>query len=383
MHSDCIAIRLRLPGLVVLGAREWKDCIEVVARYSNEDGVCPRCGRSTWQVHQWRRQRKRDARLWGKSVWILLWKRRFRCRKCCKVFTEADPACGRFRRTTGRLRRQVAREAEEASVRAVARWHGVSEGLVQRSWLEAHRRPARWGPPRFLGVDGFCVRRPGRMWTGLWDVGAKVPLAVAASQRQKDLEGVLESLARPEKVEAVVMDLAEPYRQAVQMVLPDVAIVADKFHVVALVQRALRKVRAGRRQRGNVASLLDRGVERLSPGERERLAEALAADPRLATAWALKEELRGVYRSRTYQEASTSLAQWLEAAKSSGLPPFARVAGTIQRWREEVLSYWRFPLTNALVEGKHNRVKVIKRRAYGYRNDQVFLLRFLNLIHTD
>ena len=179
------------------------------------------------------------------------------------------------------------------------------------------------------------------------------------------------------------MDLAEPYRQAVQMVLPDAAIVADKFHVIALGQQALRKVRAGRRQRGNVASLLDRGVERLSQGGRERLGEALAADPRLATAWALKEELRGVYRSHTYQEASTGLAQWFEAAKTSGLLPFARVGGTIQRWREEVLNYWHFPLTNALVEGKHNRVKALKRRAYGYRNDQVFLLRFLNLIHTD
>jgi transposase len=73
----------------------------------------------------------------------------------------------------------------------------------------------------------------------------------------------------------------------------------------------------------------------------------------------------------------------LEAAWSSGLPSFGRLAGTIEKWREEVLNYWRFPLTNALVEGKHNRVKVMKRRAYGYRNRRVFLLRFLNLVHTD
>jgi len=57
VHNDCIAIRLRLPGLAVLGVREWEGCIEVVARYSSEEGVCPRCGRSTWQVHQWHQQR--------------------------------------------------------------------------------------------------------------------------------------------------------------------------------------------------------------------------------------------------------------------------------------------------------------------------------------
>ena len=383
MHKDNIRIRLRLPGLVVLGSKEWRDHIEVVARYSNEEAVCPVCGRSTWQVHQWHGQRKRDAKLWGKPVWVLLWKRRFRCRICCKVFTEADPACGRWRRTTRRLRYRVARQANEASVRAVVRWHGVSEGLVQRSWLEAWRRPAREGPPVLLGMDGFCVRRPGRMWTGLWDLQAKAPVAVVPGQRQRDVEGMLDGLPRPEKVQAVVIDLAEAYRQAVQMVLPQAAIVADKFHVIALAHQALREVRAGRRQRGNTAALIDRGVERLSDQEGQRLAQALGADPRLASAWALKEELRHVYRSCTPEEAAQRLDRWLRTARDSGLPSFARVAGSLQRWREELLNYWRFPITNALVEGKHNRVKVLKRRAYGYRNSRTFLLRLLNLIHTD
>ena len=316
-------------------------------------------------------------------MWLLLWKRRFRCRICRKVFTELDPACGRWRRTTRRLRQKVAHQANEASVRAVAHWHGVSESLVQRSWLEAWRRPVRWGPPIFVGMDGFCVRRPGQMWTGLWDLRERVPVAAVAGQRQRDAEGMLEGLPRPEKVQAVVMDLAEAYRQAVQMVLPQAAIVADKFHVIALGHQALREVRAGRRQRGSTAALMDRGAERLSHQERQRLAQALATDPRLATAWALKEQLRGVYRSQTYQEAAERLGSWLQAAKASGLPSFARAAGSLQRWREEVLNYWHFPLTNALVEGKHNRLKVLKRRAYGYRNDSTFLLRILNLVHTD
>lgn len=383
MQPDSITIRLRLPGLVVLGGKEWPDRIEVVARYGNEEALCPACGRWTWQVHQWRQQRKRDARLWGKPVWILLWKRRFRCRRCQKVFTEADPACGRYRRTTGRLRRLVAEEAEEASVRAVARRHGVSEGLVQRSWLEAHPPPAHRGPPILLGLDAFSVARPKEMWTGFWDLQRRVPLTAMSGEGQREVQPVLDGLPRPEVVQAVVMDLHEPYRQAVQMALPQAAIVADKFHVIALGQRALRKVRQGRRQRGNLAWLLDRGVERLKAGERARLAQALAAQPELARAWALKEGLRSLYRSHSKADASGRLEAWLEAARRSGLPSFRRLAGTVERWREEILNYWRFPLSNALVEGKHNRVKVLKRKAYGYRNRRTFLLRILNLVHTD
>jgi len=179
------------------------------------------------------------------------------------------------------------------------------------------------------------------------------------------------------------MDLHEPYRQAVQTALPKAAVVADKFHVIALAQDALREVRRGRRQRGNLAWLLDRGVERLKAEERRRLTVALAGQPELARAWALKEELRSLYRSPSYQDAAQGLDGWLQSAWSSRLPSFQRLAGTVQRWREEILNYWRFPLTNALVEGKHSRVKVMKRCGYGYRNRSVFLLRFLNLAHTD
>ena len=384
MHTDAITVRLRLPGVVVLGAWEREHEIEVMGRYAKEEATCPRCGRSTWQVHQWHRQWKRDAPLWGKRVWVLLWKRRFRCRACRRVFTEDDPACGRRRRTTTRLRRQVSQQAQEANVRAVARWYGVSERLVERSWQETYGQvsPPSW-PHVFLGLDGFCGRRRGRMWTGLWDLEARQPVAVIPRERQGDVQRLLERHVDRETVRAVVIDLAEAYRQALHVVLPDAVVVADKFHVLALAGRALREVRGGRRLRGNLAWLLDRGVERLRPEEHRRLHTALAAHPSLAKAWALKEKLRALYQSPNAAAAEAALAAWLREAEASELAPFQRVAGTLGRWHAEVLNYWRYPITNAMVEGKHNRVKVLKRRAYGYRNDRNFMLRILNLIHTE
>jgi transposase len=70
-------------------------------------------------------------------------------------------------------------------------------------------------------------------------------------------------------------------------------------------------------------------------------------------------------------------------AEASGLEPFQRVSGTLRRWQAEVLDRWQYPLTNAMAEGKHNRVKVLKRRAYGHRHDRNFMLRTLSLIHTE
>ena len=383
MSTNAITVELRLTGLVVLDAAEHADRIEVAAEYGNEEATCPRCGRSTWQVHARRKQRKRDAELWGKPVWVSIWKRRFRCRACHQVFTEDDPVCGRRRRTTLRLREQTAREAQEASVRAVSRWHNVSEGLVQRSWVEAYGAVA---PPSkqhvLLGVDGFCVRRPGVMWTGLWDLESRAPVAVMKGERRVDIQRLLERHADRKTVKAVAMDLAEANRQAVQMVLPEAKIVADKFHVVALVHRALQEVRGGRRLPGNTAWLMHRNVEHLSQADADRLAAELGENPALKTAWLLKEGLRGVYRCGTKEKAEPELEAWIGEARRSSLTPFQRAAKTLKKWSTEILNYWDYPITNAMVEGKHNRVKVLKRRAYGYRNDQTFSLRILNLFHT-
>jgi transposase len=370
--------------LVVLGVEETPRWIEVTVQYEQSEGVCPRCERSTWQVHQWRLQRKRDAKLWGKEVWLALLKRRFRCRRCGKVFTEPDPVCGPRRRTTQRLRSTVARRAREGTVRSVAREEGVSEGLVERSWVEAYAMVAAPSQPHvFLGLDGFCVRRPGRMWTGMWDLEGGKAVAVVPGERQADVERMLERHASRESVRAVVIDLSEAYRQALELVLPEAAIVADKFHVLALAGRALHEVRGETRRPGNLAWLLQRGAEKLNQAERARLLQALSADPRLAHAWGLKEALREVYGKKGREAAAAALANWIEEAEKSDLRPFRRTAGTLRRWQQEVLNYWRYPLTNALVEGKHNRIKALKRRGYGYRNNRSFLLRILSLIHTD
>ena len=92
MQTQAITVELQLAGLLVLGVREDAWTVEVAARYEAEEAACPRCGRTTRQVHQWRQQRKQDADLWEKMVYVLLWKRR-------TVFTADDPGCGSRRRT--------------------------------------------------------------------------------------------------------------------------------------------------------------------------------------------------------------------------------------------------------------------------------------------
>lgn len=114
MQTETITVELGLVGLRVLDLVESEQRLEIAAEYGAEEATCPRRSKPTWRVHQRRKQRKRDLEHWGKPVWLYLWKRRFRCRPCRYVFTEDDPVRGRRRRSTRRLRKQVAAEALEA-----------------------------------------------------------------------------------------------------------------------------------------------------------------------------------------------------------------------------------------------------------------------------
>jgi transposase len=162
--------------------------------------------------------------------------------------------------------------------------------------------------------------------------------------------------------------------------------VADRFHLVRGANTALDSVRRerqrqvgrrrpkGARRSGRsawapelfrVRRLLAKARERLSERERRRLCELFAVDPVIGEAWALKEGFRAIYRAADRAEAEVRLDHFLEAVERAVLPAFSSFALGLALWREELLAYFEEPTTNGYAEGVINKVKVIKRRAYG------------------
>jgi len=117
--------------------------------------------------------------------------------------------------------------------------------------------------------------------------------------------------------------------------------------------------------------------ERLSERERRRLCELFERDPILAQPWGLKEAFRAIYRSQDRDQAEHRLEDFLAAVDRAGLPAFDAFAKGIRRWRTELLAYFDEPTTNGYAEGIINKVKVIKRRAYGVRTFDGFRDRVL------
>ena len=381
MQDDCIAVALGLPELMILGQTELKDHFEVTVRYRVEKVACPHCGSMMVRKHASTFQRKKDRKLRDKIVILTLEKRRFRCLSCGKVFTEPDEIFCPRRRSTKRLRKYLGERASHQVISRVAKEEGVSESLVRRSFTEeaALELGVDEGKPkasRVIGLDEFSVKK--RMFdTTISDIEGRKVLGIVEGCGKSKLERYFTALSDPEIVEVVVMDMHEPFRQAVQMCLPKANIVVDKFHVIVHVNQALDKVRTKLQNREGKGKrwllfhsryLLLRKAESLNDEEKIRLGHLFSYYPELAVAWRLKEGLREWYRSSSRAEAEASLYQWEESVRKSGFKEFRAVLSIFRNWRNEILNYFNHRVTNGFVEGKNNRIKVIKRMAYGYRN---------------
>ena len=390
MQDDCILVALGLPQLQILEQKELENRFEVTVIYRRGEARCPRCGQVTCKEHDRRPQLKQDRRLRDKVVLLRLIKRRFRCLWCGKVFSETDEVFGSRRRSTCRFRSYLGQEALHQTVKRVAQKEQAGEGLVRRCVAEEiGRRIGTKGitqTPEFIGLDEFSVSGRRLYHTAICDlVGREVMEVIEGHGRQK-VEDYLNSLPDAGRVKAVAMDMHEPFRQAVRMSLPQAEGVVDKFHFIKHVNGAVDKVRSraqGGNNRGKKRDLfksrytLLKGSERLKDWERAKLEGLFSIYPELGEAWTLKEGFREWYKAvdRTNAEATLSLLE--RRMTFSSLPELKQLQRTLTNWRQEILNYFDYRITNGFVEGKNNRIKTIKRMAYGYRNMANFRLRIL------
>jgi len=189
------------------------------------------------------------------------------------------------------------------------------------------------------------------------------------------------------------MDMHDSFRQEVQMYLPQAKVVVDKFHLIRHVNDALDKIwsrlQGGRwkevksRELFRSRYILLKSTENLTDRERLNLEELFSMYPELKDAWRLKESFRRWYRTATRAEAEVNLGVFEETIIDATFPEFKHLLPIVRKWRQEILNYFDYRIINGFVEGKNNRIKTIKRMAYGYRNMDNFRLRILDTNFKD
>jgi len=128
---------------------------------------------------------------------------------------------------------------------------------------------------------------------------------------------------------------------------------------------------------GTRAGACSKGRERLTEQQRRSLCELFQREPLLAEAWGLKERFRAIYRSHSREQAEQRLELFLNATERAQIPSFRAFANGLRDWQPELLAYFDQPTTNGYAEGVINKIKVIKRHAYGLPSFDSFRTRIL------
>jgi transposase len=213
---------------------------------------------------------------------------------------------------------------------------------------------------------------------------------VGRSRGREDIRPFFEELGAEGRrwLRAVAMDMNPAYEEELQYQCPLVEIVYDLFHVVAKYGRdVIDRVRvdeANRLRHDKPARKVVKGARWLLLRNREnvkkqsdriRLDELLSANKRLATVYVLKDDLKHLWDYRYEGAALRFWKQWYDRAIRSRIEPLKRFARNLKERIQGVLAHCHWPLHTSLLEGINNRIKVIKRMAYGFRDDVYFFLK--------
>jgi transposase len=379
------------------------DLIFVKLEAKDKSATCPRCGCKSHKLHQNHEHLVQDMPWNGKAVYLQINSRQFKCDKCGKPFTETLEMKPFRRGYTKRFALDIVDRVLSSNILAVAEQTSLSEYQIQNILNDVGKLLRNQIPKNLvkLGIDEISLRKgSGRYCAVLVDLDRHEIIGLLKSRKQDEIREVLMSWGDEvlNSIKLVSMDLSSSYKSIINEVLPEVEIVADRFHVMkqindeldskrkkekrkatAEAEKARSKAKKKEKEeiedalKGSKYPLLKNEVDLLNE-QKEKLEKVKEVSPILAQMHNLKEEFRTIFeKSQNWGEGTLELMDWIEKASNV----YSKSCQTLINWFGEVTGYFEHHISNGCVEGLNNKLKVIKRCGYGFRNFENFELRVL------
>ena len=291
----------------------------------------------------------------------------------------------RFTLLFERLAIDVLRQCDVSGATRILRisWD-AAWGLMERAVTRGRHRKTRTVVRR-IGVDETATAKGHRYLTLVCDLEEGTVEHIAEDRKQESLEGYYAGLAQEQLdgIEAVAMDMWEPYIQATRARVPDAAekIVFDRFHVMGHVAKAVDTVRK-QEHRERMASGDDTlkgskylwlySRENVPARRRDEFNALMRQALKVGRAWAIKEALRRLWHYVSPASGWKFWKRWYFWATHSRLTPIRKAARTVRGHIDNILTYYQHPVTNAMSEGLNSQIQKIKSLACGFRNTQNF-----------
>jgi transposase len=367
-------------------------------RQESENCRCSACG-SAQVVSRGRVERRfRTLPIGSRATFVVLPIPRVECQACGVMRQVKVPFADARRSYTNSFERYALELGRRMTIRDVAKHLGVSWDMIKD--IQKRDLSRRFAKPKLkhlrqIAIDEISIAKGHRYLTVVLDLESGAVVFVGDGKGAKALKPFWKRLRGSKaKIEAVAMDMSPAYREAVSTHLPAAKIVFDRFHVMKLFNEKLSDLRrALHREATDVMQekvlkgtrwLLLKASEDLDKekDEKKKLEEALALNKSLAVAYYLKEDLRQFWEQPGKKFATLFLDGWIKRAESSGIKMLHQMAKTLASHRSGLLAYYDVMITSGPMEGTNNKIKTMKRQAYGFRDKEFFKLKILAIHET-
>lgn len=363
-------------------------------RRKKPEYVCE-CGRVHTSYYDSRKRTVRDLRYGPyKRSWLVFEQCRVDCRKGCGAirnerFEWLEPYVG----YTKRLAAAVALSCKETrSLKKIGEEYGLHWDTVK----EIDKRALKKELPavgetdaEVLAVDEFAIKKRHHYGTTVADVEKKEVLYVGKGRSEESLASFYREMGdeRCAGVEAVAMDMWKAYIKATKAYCPQAEIVFDPFHIIQAYGRdVVDKVRIAEYRRASEKErevikgsryllLKNKSNLRIERDEGANLERLLALNRRLAKVYILKDDLKQLWKYKSVAWAKKWFNAWYRRAIYSKIEPLKKFARMLKKHLQGILAHCKYPIHTGVLEGINNKIKVIKRVAYGYRDEEYFFLK--------
>ena len=265
------------------------------------------------------------------------------------------------------------------------------ERYVQEMFSLKYRERLNLPCPKVLGIDEHHFGRGQSFVTTLCDLRKHKVYDILPGKAESSLRAHLERMSGRGAVKIVVMDLSPSYRSLVQRYFSNALIVSDRFHVIRLLLRAFAVVcqridPALKWQQRGLPKLMLKNQGELTAEQQGRLQAYFKKQPAIHQLYLFKEEAKAFLMTRDKSRKALQkdgivgyFMKLVEGLEASGFDLFKTFGKTLRAWQEEVLRMFVFPYSNGITEGFHRKMKLIQRRAYGFRNFENYRLRVIVL----
>ena len=357
---------------------------------------CPQCGHPHLVKNGFRIRDFISLPIGGKKVILRMKVRRYKCKcaDCDYDCQEHIPFAIGSHSYTRRFAKYVVDLLKEMTLKDTAHLLGVSWDTIKAihtQHLEYHYAPPCLKGVDSIGIDEFAVRK-GHVYKAIVvDLKSGRILYVGQGKAADALAGFWKRIRRKKiDIKYIATDLSAAFISSVLENCPNAVHVFDHFHVVKLMNEKLDDIRRvqynmekdiNKRKvlKGTRYLLLRNGADIFDKEYRTRLDNALEMNKPLSQAYYLKEQLREIWTQPNKQAAEKVMLDWVKQARESKVPQLMKMADTIMDYRTGILAWYDCPISTGKVEGINNKIKVMKRVAYGFRDERYFELRLYAL----